>query len=147
MMEASTTIPEEAAKIAATNGSHDSGILSADDLADRTRFRFREEAVEIPEIGGKVVLKSLSVREREMLPDASELSEVDDLGKRTEKALQNAAQTFSVIVVDPKIDPDGWAKFIGDWPAEAFDRITAAYGELVGTEGEVQAAADEFPGR
>lgn len=119
--------------------------LSADDLADRTRFRFREVVLEVPEIGGNLTLKSLSVREREMLPDPTELLEVDDLGERTQAAIKNAAQVFSVIVAEPRVSAEVAEQFLGDWPAEAFDRVTAAYGELVGSNEEVDLAAKEFP--
>ena len=127
-----------------SNG-HRPEILSVDDLADRTRFRFREEVLEVPEIGGKLVLKSLSVREREMLPNPEDLEEKDDKGERTKQALHNAAEVFAVIVAEPKVTVEQAEAFLGDWPAEAFDRVTGAYGKLVGTEEEVQAAAAEFP--
>jgi len=119
--------------------------LTVEDLANRTRFRFREEELEVPEIGGTLVLKSLSVREREMLPDAEELQETDDAGQRTQQAIRNAAQVFAVIVAQPKVSPEEAEQFLGDWPAEAFDRVTAAYGELVGNREEEKAAAAEFP--
>jgi hypothetical protein len=121
--------------------------LTKEQLADRTRFRFREQELEIPEIGGTITLKSLSVREREMLPDPAALAEIDDEGKRTEESLRNAGQVFACIVADPKVTPEEAAAFLADWPAEAFDRVTAAYGELIGTEEETKAASAEFPNR
>jgi DnaJ-domain-containing protein 1 len=119
--------------------------LSVDELADRARFRFREEELEIPEVGGSIVLKSLSVREREMLPDPTELLEVDDVGERTKRAIKNAAQVFSVIVAEPEVTPEQAEEFLGDWPADAFDRVTSAYGDLVGGKEDEKAAASAFP--
>jgi len=121
--------------------------LTKADLADRTRFRFREQELEIPELDGTITLKSLSVREREMLPDPGVLKEIDDEGQRTERALQNAATVFSCIVADPDLSAEEAAEFLGDWPSEAFDRVTAAYSELIGGEEEQKAASAEFPDR
>jgi hypothetical protein len=121
--------------------------LTKDQLADRTRFKFREQELEIPEIGGSLVLKSLSVRERELLPDPEALGKIDDEGKRTEQALRDAGLVFSCIVSEPEVTPEEASEFLADWPAEAFDRVTKAYGELIGTEEEARTAREEFPDR
>lgn len=114
--------------------------LSKEALADRTRFRFKEEVLEIPELGGSIKLKSLSVEEREALPG---LVDEDD---ESANAVAKLAQVFSVIVAEPKVTPEEAEKFLGDWPAEALDRIVAKYGELTGNKEEEQAAAAEFQG-
>jgi hypothetical protein len=121
--------------------------LSADDLADRTRYRFREEVLEVPELGGSIVIRSLTVRQREALPSPLELMEIDDEGKRTEAAMDAAGTTFAQIIAEPKLTEEQARSFIGDWPAEAYDRVTEAYRKLVGDDEEevVQAAAAEFP--
>jgi hypothetical protein len=122
------------------------GMLSAEQLADKTRFRFRESVLDLTDtIGGKITLKSLSVREREELPDAVDLTEVTDTGERTQKAISSAAQVFAVIVSEPKVTVEQAEQFLGDWPAEAFDAVTAAYGQMVGNREEAKAAAGEFP--
>lgn len=120
-------------------------VLSAEDLANKTRFKFREEELELPQIGGKIVLKSLSVREREELPDPVDLSEVDDRGERSQRAINSAAQVFAVIVSEPKVTVEQAEQFLGDWPADAFDAVTEAYGRMVGNKEEAAAAAAEFP--
>jgi len=136
--------PNTVASTSRDNGKPSRKRLSAEELADRTRFKFREEELEIPEIGGSIVLKTLSVREREQLPDPVDLTEVDDLGERTRKAIRSAAETFAVIVVEPNVTVEQAEKFLGDWPAEAFDRISEAYAKLVGNRLEADAAASEF---
>jgi hypothetical protein len=135
---------QEPVSDATSNGKPRPGRLSLEDLADRTKFRFREETLEIPEIGGTIQLRSLSVKEREDLPNPGELAEVDDKGERTKRAVRAAAETFSIIVSDPKVTADQAEQFLGDWPVEAFDRITAAYAKLVGSEEEITQAADRF---
>src|SRR4051794_4712751 len=92
-------------------------VATAEQLAERTRFKFREETLEIPEIGLSVILKSLSVRERESLPDPSDLSEVDDKGERTQRAIQSSAEVFAVIVAQPKVPVEQAVEFLPDWPA------------------------------
>jgi hypothetical protein len=120
--------------------------LTASDLRDRSRFQFREEELELPELGGSVLLRSLSVEEREMLPDPTLLSEIDDKGERTQAAIKASAETFSLIVADPKVSAGEALEFLSEWPAEAFDKITQAYGRLVGDAEEERAAYAEFPG-
>lgn len=130
-----------------TPSSNGKTVLSAEQLADRSRFKFRDTTLEIPEIGGSVVLKSLTVRERESLPDISDsdVMDTDDRGKRTKKAIKNSAIAFSIIVKEPDVTAEQAEEFLGDWPAEALDRITVAYRELVGNKEEAAAATAEFP--
>lgn len=128
-----------------TSTSNGNKVLSAEELADKTRFKFREETLDLPGIQGKIVLKSLSVREREELPDPVDLTEVTDRGERTKQAIESAAKVFAVIVAEPRVTAEQAAKFLGDWPAEAFDAVTEAYGDMVGNKEEAKAAAGEFP--
>jgi len=141
------TVEAPTVELPAKNGKRDTGMLSAADLADRSRFDFRYEVVELPEIGGKIKLKSLSVEEREMLPDLRKLSEEDDVGKRTEGAIKAAAFTFALIVAEPKVTAEEAEKFLGDWPAKAYDRVNEAYDKLLGGGEEEKAAYREFPER
>jgi hypothetical protein len=119
--------------------------LSAADLADKTRFQFRESVLDLPELGGSITLKTLSVREREVLrAPIEEAQERNESGDPTEAAIKSAGKVFSTITVDPKVTPDEAAAFIGDWPVEAFDRVTEAYAELIGSREEEKAAYAEF---
>lgn len=127
------------------NGGTGSRVLSAADLADKTRFKFREHEIEVPELDGNLVLRSLTVAERESLPDPAELEELDDEGERTEKAMEATAKVFSIIVAEPKVSFEQARDFIPTWPAEALDRVTAAYRLFVGNKEEVTAAGAEFP--
>lgn len=128
-----------------TPSSNGKTVLSAEQLADRSRFKFRDTTLEIPEIGGSIVIKSLTVRERESLPDISDVMDTDDRGKRTRKAIKNSAIAFSIIVKEPDVTAEQAEEFLGDWPAEALDRLTVAYRDLVGNKEEAAAASGEFP--
>jgi hypothetical protein len=122
-------------------------ILTAEDLANKVRFKFRETELDLTDKGvpGIIVLKSLTVREREQLPDPVDLTEVDDRGERTRRALESAGEVFALIVAQPKVTAEAAAEFLGDWPTEAYDAISEAYGSMVGNREEAQAAAGEFP--
>lgn len=112
--------------------------LTKEQLADRTRFRFREEDIELPELGGTVTLKSLTVGEREDLPDM-----VDEEGK-PDGSVAKIAQLVAAAVSEPKMTAEEVAAYIPFWPAEALDKLLIAYGKMNGNEEELAAAAKEF---
>ncbi|RPH37044.1 MAG: hypothetical protein EHM90_00405 [Chloroflexi bacterium] len=121
-------------------------FLSASQLADRSRFKFRTKVVDLPEIGGKIEIRSLTIAEREQLPTLADMKDIDDKGERTEHAVASAAETFSVIVSNPEVSAAQAKEFLGSWPAEAFDRVVEEFGELVADGKEEQRIArDEFP--
>jgi len=125
-----------------SNGHH---RLTAEELADRTRFRFREKVLDIPELGGEITLKTLSVREREILrAPVEEAAGKTDEGDPTEAAIEAAAKVFSLIVLEPNVTEEEATGFLGDWPVEAFDRITDAYADLIGSREDEKAAYAEF---
>lgn len=131
------------------NGSGpQNAIATLADLRDKDRFQFKESILEIPELGGaKIVLRSLSVREREMLPGLEDIKETDDKGKRTKAAIRAAAETYSVLVHEPKLSAEDWESFLGDWPTEGYDRVSRAYGEMIGeSDEEAREARAAFPG-
>jgi hypothetical protein len=124
----------------------DGDFSTFEELCDETRFQFSTDVLEIPEVQARLLLRTLSVEERESLPGIAELMEEDKSGNRTEKAIKASAMTFSVIVHKPKLTPEQAEQFIGKWPAAAFDRLSTAYRKLVGDAEEESAAYATFPG-
>lgn len=118
------------------------GYLSADELADKLRFQFKEEDVELPEIGGKIRVKQLNLEEREGLPDL-----VDEKGKvLPDPGLRRLASMFAAIVIEPDMQMEAARQAILKWPAEAVDRVIIAFGKMTGTKEEAAAVRDEFRG-
>jgi hypothetical protein len=104
--------------------------LNKEQLADRSRYQFKTEEVEIPELGGSVEVKTLSVKERDSLPDL-----VDEDGK-PQASVENLAKVFSAVVSDPEVTEQEAQGFLGDLPATALDRVIEKFGELLGTSEE-----------
>lgn len=114
--------------------------LTKEALADRSRFQFRSEELELPELDGYVVLKSLSVEERDNLP------ELTDKDGNPDVSIGKLAAIFAAAVDQPKLTPAEAEEFLGSWPATALDRVIEKFGEIAGNETERSAAAREFPG-
>lgn len=110
------------------------GRLNKEQLKDRTRYQFRSEVVEIPELDGDVEVKTLSVKERDALPDL-----VDADGKPI-ATLSSLAGVFAQVVSDPKITRQEAEEFLGDLPSTALDRVIEKFGELLSTKEEDAAA-------
>lgn len=113
--------------------------LTKEELADRARFQFREQEVELPELDGYVVLRALSVEEREALPDLVDKDGNPDL------STDNLAAVFAAALKTPELSTAEAKEFVKDWPAAALDRVITAFGDLNGTREEQKAAAGTFP--
>jgi hypothetical protein len=129
---------ETAPRTAASENS--SRYLTKDQLADRTRFSFKEEDVELPEIGGMIRVKQMNLQEREELPDLA-----DENGKAIpDPDKKRLATLFASIVVEPRLSVEEARETIVTWPAEAVDKVIIAFGKMTGTKEEAVAAAAEF---
>ncbi len=104
--------------------------LSKDDLNDRSRYKFERREVDIPELGGSVEVKTLSVAERDALPDL-----VDEDGQAN-ASVDNLAEVFATVVSDPDLSADEAKGFLGDLPATALDRVIEQFGELLSIKEE-----------
>lgn len=111
--------------------------LSKENLADRGRFKFNQEELDLPELGGSVVVRSPSVGQRDELARSTP----DDPGDWT---LEHTAKLFCVMVVEPAITEEEAVKFLGDWPATALDAISRKFRDLVGTKEDMRQAAGDF---
>lgn len=125
-----------------SNGTSASGPLSKEALADASRFQFVTDKVDLPEIGGFLVLKTLSVKERDGLPDL-----VDKDGN-PDVSIPKLAAIFATAVSDPDVTQEEAEAFLPGWPATALDKVIEKFGELVGVgEDEAAKAAGAFPDR
>lgn len=102
--------------------------LSKEQLRDKGRYQFRTGEVELPELGGSVEVRTLSVKERDALPDMT-----DENGKPN-ASVGDLATVFATVVSDPKLTPDEAKQFLGDLPATALDKVNIRFAELLGTE-------------
>lgn len=113
--------------------------LSKDQVRDHSNFKFPEEEVELEELGGSILLRAPSVKQREELAKNAP-DNADDWN------LSNTAMLFSVIVVDPMFTPDEAEEFLGKWPGTALDKVMEKFMEMTkGKEADLRDAVGEFP--
>jgi hypothetical protein len=125
---------------AETTGSGDDGFLTKEQLQDRARFTFEERPLEIPELGGKVLLRALSVAERNRLSN-----QLPDDAKNWQ--LKHTALSLSTYVKSVEMSLDDWTETIKPWPAQALDRINQEITKIINISIEEENSAGvEFRG-
>lgn len=113
--------------------------LSKEQMKDHRSFEFKEEEVEVPGLGGSVLIRNPSVEQREELQKSAPAED-------GEWTLANTAKLFSAIVIDPEVTPEEAEGFLGKWPGEALDHIMSKFNELMGpTEEEARDIPGSFP--
>lgn len=113
--------------------------LTLDQLRDKSRYEFKTEDVDLPELGGSVAVKTLSVAERDKLPDMT-----DENGKPN-ASVADLAKTFATIVSEPKLTSEEAEAILGDLPATALDKVIEKFSELLGTKEATDQTVREFP--
>jgi hypothetical protein len=118
----------------------DGDFLTKEQLADKARFKPEEEPVEIPELGGKVLVRGISIGERthirKQLP-----ATLDKWG------LQHTALMLAGYVAKPELTESEWKEILAPIPATAVDRINRTISKVADiTDAEEGAAAVEFQG-
>jgi hypothetical protein len=115
------------------------GFLTADALREKARFTFEEDILEIPELGGKLKIRALSVGQRRSL-----MARYPDDPKNWE--LKHTAMGLAAYVTQPTMNEKEWVEAITPWPAAALDKLQDKIRAL-GTvsEEEEATAATEFP--
>lgn len=111
--------------------------LTKAELSDRSRYQFRTEEVEIPELGGSVEVKTLSVQERDHF---GELIKKGEKAKAGRESIAVAAKVFALAVSDPALTEEEAEEFLGDLPGTALDRVMEQFGDLLGDSDEEEAA-------
>jgi hypothetical protein len=121
------------------NGSGELPLATKEDLADTGKFQWKRERLELPEIGSAIMLKTLSVEERDALP---ELSDADG---NPDGSIPKLAAVFAAVVETPKLTKQEAEATLRKWPAEALDKVLVEFGKLAGGEEEAREAAGTFP--
>lgn len=117
--------------------------LSAEQLnasADHD-FDFLEEEVEVPQLGGSILLRELTVKRRSKLLTGL----LDENGNVKDVAEMNV-RMFAASCIEPKISEREARKFIPKWPATVYDAAMEPLKRLGGDASEeVSKAEAEFP--
>lgn len=113
--------------------------LTKEQLADKGRYQFKDTEVDIPELGGSVLVKTLTVAERNELPDLT-----DENGK-PDSSVEKLAQLFAAVVNDPPVSKEEAEGFLGSLPSSAFDRVVEEFSKLTGTKEDADKTVREFP--
>lgn len=117
-------------------------FLSKEALTSGARFKRVDGELAIPELGGKLLLKAMSLKEERAIT----ANLPDDPRKFT---LKHTAFSLSRYVKTPVLTQDEWTAVLSkdDFPATAMRRINKKMAEIMDiTEPEETAVADEFPG-
>lgn len=118
------------------------GRLTKEREAEASRsLAFQEREVEMPELGGSLLVRQLSAQQRNSLLSGL----VDASGKLNDL---NAFQVrmFAAGVADPSYSVDEAEERSRQWPGPMWDRVQDALAEMSGKPEEVQRdAAQEFP--
>jgi hypothetical protein len=109
--------------------------LTKEELADTSRYRLYEEELELPELDGTVLVRTLSVGKRR------ELKPIFVDGKPTKEGM--AAQ-LAALVVDPVLTQEEAEAIIDRFPTTAYDKVQNKFAELLGTEEERRDTVQEF---
>jgi hypothetical protein len=110
------------------------GFLTKEQLQDRARFNFRESTLELPELGGKVGLRALSVGKRNSLSN-----QLPELIKDWQ--LKHTAMSLAAYVSSVEMTVDEWTETIKPWPASGLDRINKEIRNLLNITPEEEASA------
>lgn len=113
-------------------------ILTEEEIADTSRYQFAEEELYLPELGGSIVVRPMTVEQRQELPS---MRDEDGNFKPT---LKSMAAGFASIVVNPKLTPEKAEKFVGKLPTTAYDAVQLKLAELIGSTEEARATRKEF---
>ena len=104
-------------------------------------FDFREEEVEVPQLGGTILLRELTVKRRSQLLTGL----LDENGNVKDVAEMNI-RMFAASCIEPAIGSREARKFIPKWPATVYDTAMEPLKRLGGDAGEeVSKAETEFP--
>jgi hypothetical protein len=141
-----TDAPTATAKTASTATSD--GFLTKDALTSGTGFKSEEDNLNVPELGGKLLLRGVSFKEQRAiqanLPDTIQGFKIE-----------HTAFTLSRYVKAPVLTQAEWTTVLSrdgsdggkPFPGKAMTRINKKIAEIMDiTDEEETAVADEFPG-
>lgn len=118
------------------------GFLTKDALTSGLHFKREEGVLNVPELGGKLLLRGVSFKEQRQiqanLPDTVQGFKIE-----------HTAFTLSRYVKRPALTKDEWTEVLSreDFPATATTRINKKIAEIMEISDEEElGAAEEFPG-
>lgn len=104
-------------------------------------FGFNEEEVEIPQLGGTILLRELTVSRRSKL-----LSGLLDENGNVKDVAEMNVRMFAASCVEPQVSAREARKFIPKWPATVYDAAMEPLKRLGADAGEEASTAEvEFP--
>lgn len=113
--------------------------LSVSDL--KQAIPFAEKSVPIPELGGTVLVRSLSAHKRSKM-----INGLTDAEGNIKSVPEVQARMFAASVVDPAVTVEEARELAHTWPAPVWDRVTSAVDKLSPKPQEVRSSAErEFP--
>lgn len=117
------------------------GTLSAEQLSGQVAFEERD--VDLPELGGSVKVRALSVGRRARMRKGI----INAAGDITDPG-EFEIRMFVAGMHDPKVTREQALILKENWPAAMWDRVILAIAELGSADPEevAQSAADEFQG-
>lgn len=113
-------------------------ILTPEQIADTSRYKLEPETLPLPEIGGAVRVKPMTVGQRLSLPSMR-----DDDGNWA-PTLEAMAASFASVLFEPELTPKQAEKFLGKLPTTAYDAVQLKIAEMVGSIEEERATRKEF---
>jgi hypothetical protein len=118
------------------------GFLTKDALTSGAHFKTEEGEIDLPELGGKVLIRGVSFKEQRQIQ-----SQLPNTIQGF--TIKHTALSLSKYVKAPALTQDEWEKVLSNpnLPATAVTRINKKIAEVMDiTDAEEQAVADEFPG-
>lgn len=113
-------------------------ILTAEEIADTSRYKVEPETLPLPELGGAVKVKPMTVEQRLELPSMR-----DDNGNWA-PTIEAMAASFASVLCEPELTPEETAKFLGKMPTTAYDAVQLKIAEMIGSVEEERATRKEF---
>src|SRR6201999_2550482 len=118
------------------------GFLTKDALTSGMHFKTEEGTLDLPELGGKVLIRGVSFKEQRQI-QAQLPNTIQGF------TIKHTALSLSKYVKNPAMTQEEWEKVLSNpkLPATAVTRINKKIAEIMDiTDAEEQAVADEFPG-
>ncbi len=112
------------------------GRLTKDQVLEHT-YEFREQEVDLPELGGSVLIRQLSAAKQSRMLEG--LIDFDTGGVTDLEEMQ--ARQFAASCVDPGFTVEEARDLMKRWPAEEWRRVTDAIQALSPAPQEVKRAA------
>jgi len=115
------------------------GRLTAEELnaTAEKEFTFKEEEVELPQVGGEILLRELTVGRRAKL-----LKGITDENGNVDDVLEFQTRMFAAACIDPQLSTKEVRRFLSKWPATECDAVFDAIGRIGGDSKKLSGNAE-----